>query len=192
MNYLSLTVSAVVSLATLSMPALAANETWKINSAGSSVKFSVKNLGLPVSGHFNDVTGEVHYDGKHLEGADIKSSIEIASIDTGIGRRDHHLQGKDFFNVSQFPQAVFESSKIETQPDGSFLVIGKLTLHGVVEEIKLDAKPLRESADKSGQKHLTSEATADLKRKDFGIGGGLTAATISNAVTVNLVMDLTK
>jgi polyisoprenoid-binding protein YceI len=190
MNYLSITISAVVSLATLSMPAFAANNTWKINPAASSVKFSVKNMGLPVNGHFNSVTGEVHYDGKHLEGADVKTSIEIASIDTGIGSRDHHLRGKDFFNVSQFPQAVFESSKIETQPDGSFLVIGKLTLHGVAEEIKLNAKPLRESVDKSGQKHLTTEATADLKRKDFRIGG-FAAATISNSVTINLVIDLT-
>ncbi len=191
MNCLTLAVSAVFSLATLSLPTRAAGDTWKINPEGSSVKFSLKNMGLPVNGHFKSVTGEVHYDGKHLEAADVKTSIEIASIDTGIGPRDHHLKSKDFFNVAQFPQALFESSRIEKQSDGSFLVIGKLTLHGVAEEIKLEARPLKESSDSGGQKHLSTEATADLRRKDFGIGG-FAAATISNPVSVSLVIDLTK
>lgn len=191
MNYRSLALSAVLSLSTLSTPTLAADNTWKVNPAASSVKFSLKNMGLPVDGHFNSVTGEVHYDGKHLESADVKTSVETASIDTGIGPRDHHLKSKDFFNVSQFPQAIFESSKIETQPDGSFVITGKLTLHGISQEIKLNAKPLKEVADKSGHKHLTTEATTELKRKDFKIGG-FAAATISNPVTVALVVDLTK
>jgi polyisoprenoid-binding protein YceI len=191
MNYLSLTLSAVVALATLQVPAVAASDTWKINPAASSVKFSLKNMGLGVDGHFNTVTGEVHYDGKHLQDADVKTSVEIASIDTGIGARDHHLRTKDFFDVSKFPQATFESSKIETRPDGSFLITGKLTMHGISEEIGLNAKPLKESADKGGQKHLTTEATTELKRKDFKIGG-FAAATIGNPVTLNLVIDLTK
>ena len=104
--------------------AVSAVDIWKINPAGSAVKFEVKNFGSAVNGNFKKVTGQVQYDGKHLEKADVKASVEVGSIDTGIGARDHHLESKEFFDVSKFPQATFVSQAIESQPDGSFLING--------------------------------------------------------------------
>jgi polyisoprenoid-binding protein YceI len=105
--------------------------------------------------------------------------------------RDNHLKSKDFFDVAQFPQANFESIKIKSQTDGSFLILGKLSMHGIAQDVELKAKPLIASTDQNGQKHLKTEATTDLKRKDFKVGG-LAAVTVSNLVTVYMLMDLIK
>jgi polyisoprenoid-binding protein YceI len=172
-----------------SQSAQAAEPVWKINPETSSMNFKLKNMGQPVDGKFGKLSGDVTYDGKNLAQAAVKAKVDTASIDTKNEKRDEHLRTKDFFDVPTFPVAEFNSSKIEVDKSGSFKIAGTLNLHGISQPVTLAAGPLKESVDGAGKKHLLANATTEVERKTYKIGG-LGAATISNEVAINLVIDL--
>lgn len=172
-----------------SQSAQAAEPVWKINPEASSMNFKLKNMGQPVDGKFGKLSGDVTYDGKNLEQATVKAKVDTASIDTKNEKRDDHLRTKDFFDATTFPVAEFNSSKIEVDKGGNFKILGTLNLHGVSQPVTLAAGPLKESVDGAGKKHLLANATTEVERKKYSIGG-LAAATISNEVAINLVIDL--
>ena len=93
----------------LADPATTGN--WTLVPDRSSIRFGSKTLwGLvPVNGRFTDITGEgsVAADGAvsgHLR-------IGVASMKTGIGKRDEHLQSADFFDTGHFPEITVENVK---------------------------------------------------------------------------------
>lgn len=167
----------------------AAEPVWKINPEASSMNFKLKNMGQPVDGKFGKLSGDVTYDGKNLAQATVKAKVDTGSIDTKNEKRDEHLRTKDFFDATAFPVAEFNSSKIEVDKGGNFKILGTLNLHGVTQPVILAAGPLKESVDGAGKKHLLTNATTEVERKKYSIGG-LAAATISNEVAINLVIDL--
>ena len=173
----------------MSQSAKAAEPVWKINPEASSMNFKLKNMGQPVDGKFGKLSGDVTYDGKNLAQAAVKAKVDTGSIDTKNEKRDDHLRTKDFFDATAFPVAEFNSSKIEVDKGGSFKILGTLNLHGVTQPVTLAAGPLKESIDGAGKKHLLANATTEVERKKYSIGG-LAAATISNEVAINLVIDL--
>ncbi|EHI14172.1 YceI family protein [Mycolicibacterium thermoresistibile] len=68
----------------------------------SRITFTARSIWglLPVRGHFAEVTGtgELSADGR-VSGA---LRIEVASLRTGMGRRDEHLRSADFFDAQRF------------------------------------------------------------------------------------------
>jgi polyisoprenoid-binding protein YceI len=88
--------------------------------------------------------------------------IDTTSLFTQFDMLTTHLKSPDFFEVRRFPTAKFESTKIETGPTGS-QVTGKLTLHGVTNEVTFPAKLEVTTSGIS----LKSEFT--INRLDFGI-----------------------
>ena len=77
---------------------------WKIVPDRSAVTFKIKNMwGLQnVAGRFTEFSG----DGRLSPNGAVSGRLDIrtASLNTGIGRRDHHLRGADFFDVERFPE----------------------------------------------------------------------------------------
>jgi len=175
----------------MSLPAHSFQSNWKISPSSSFVKFQIKNMGMPVDGSFTKVSGDVDYDEHNLSAASVHANINTGSIKTGIGMRDGHLKSKDFFDVSKFPDAEFSSTKIKVSPNGTFQILGTLTLHGISQEVTLNAAPLKQKVNQDGQTHLLTSASANIKRKSFSIGGW-TAAAIGNDVNIDLTIDLIK
>lgn len=189
---------AACSVTAFQQPALALTPSWDIDSEHSHVKFSVKHLMVSnVNGQFKTVSGTVLFDGKSLENASVNATIEAASIDTRMKLRDEHLKGKDSFDVVQFPAIKFKSNKIVPAADGSFKIFGTLSMHGISKDVVLQATALK-SSQKAGEHRsgLTTTASAELNRKDFGITvdkaidhGG---AVIGEKVKISLDIALTK
>ena len=95
--------------------------------------------------------------------------------------RDDHLRSPEFFDAAQFPEIVFESTKIEALDDDDFRITGRLTIHGVSHEIVLDAEVGRHRAGPLGQRarrprshrpaltwRLRDEAPADARERQCG------------------------
>ncbi|MGA7049837.1 MAG: YceI family protein [Mycobacterium sp.] len=76
---------------------------WNIDPDRSAITFKIKNMWglLTVKGRFTEFSGDGQLTGK---GAVVgRVDIRAASVNTGIGRRDKHLRGTDFFDVERFP-----------------------------------------------------------------------------------------
>jgi polyisoprenoid-binding protein YceI len=94
--------------------------------------------------------------------ARVTVSVEAASLDTGIARRDRHLRSEDFFEVEKFPAITFESLRVEGA-GRRLLVVGRLTLRGVAREVRV---PVDVSV--AGNR-LEARGQFDVKRTDHGM-----------------------
>ena len=147
--------------------------TWQVDPAHTHVEFAVKHLMIAtVRGRFSDVTGTVTVEGDDFSRAQIEATIGVASIDTREPQRDGHLKSPDFFDVDKYPTMTFKGRRAERQSHNSnrYLLDGDLTLHGVTNEIVLDATLEGLNTDPFGNKRVGFSATGRINRKDFGLG----------------------
>jgi polyisoprenoid-binding protein YceI len=146
---------------------------YKIDRNHSNIGFSVPILeGLSrVHGKFTDFTVELKFDAADLAHSSIRAVIKVASIDTGIADRDAHLRTADFFDAEKFPEAVFESHKIEATDNG-FVARGKFTLHGITKDLDLPFTLGGQLETGEPAKRLENRGfygRCIIDRRDFGI-----------------------
>ncbi len=65
--------------------------------------------------------------------------IDIISVNTGVDFLNRQIQGKDFFNVADFPIGTFKSDKFVFNGDKVSEVHGQLTLKGQTHPVMLKA-----------------------------------------------------
>jgi polyisoprenoid-binding protein YceI len=146
-----------------------AADTWSIDKAHSDVTFRVKHLMSKVTGSFVDFDGTITTDFGNLAASSVSFTIQATSIDTKNADRDKHLRSADFFDVEKYPTISFTSSKITKTGEGSFDVVGTLTMHGVSKEITLPVTFLGAAQDPWGNTKAGFEIDTTLSRTDFGI-----------------------
>jgi polyisoprenoid-binding protein YceI len=148
--------------------------TWQLDPAHSSIEFSVKHMMMTtVRGRFKDAQATLTGDRDHPEAAGVEVAIAVASIDTGVGDRDTHLRGPDFFDVERFPQITFRSTRIEGKPpkqDGDrFSLVGDLVLHGGSMEVVLDCEYEGRGTDPWGKTRAGFSFKTEIDRREWGL-----------------------
>ena len=138
----NLLLTSLVLGATLAMPSANAEDyVIDTNKAHAFIQFKIKHLGYSwLLGRFNSFSGDFSYDEKNPSAAKINVKIDPASIDSNHAERDKHLRGKDFLNVSKYPESGFASKSFKQKSDGSAVLTGDFTLHGVTKELVIEVK----------------------------------------------------
>jgi len=109
-----------------------ATRTWTIDPAHSIAEFAVKHMVLTtVKGRFRELEGTLHIDEARPEDSSVSASVDVASIDTGVGDRDAHLRSDDFFNAEKYPKITFRSRRVEPGDGAHFKLVGDLTIRDV-------------------------------------------------------------
>jgi polyisoprenoid-binding protein YceI len=173
----------------------AAQGTYGIDTAHSSVGFKVRHLVSKVSGGFNQFDGTIVADFGNLDASSVEITVQTASIDTENEKRDGHLRSPDFFDAEKYPEITFKSSKITKVDDDSFAVAGTLTMHGVSKEITLTVDFLGEMTAMGGTR-AGYELTTTVNRKDYGVSwnrpldaGGF---VLGDDVEININLEVIK
>lgn len=164
-------------LATLVGPVSAASYT--IDPAHTYPHFAISHLGFStMHGRFNKTTGKLDIDLEKKTGA-VDITIDAASVDTGFPKRDDHLRTPDFFNVAEFPEIKYKSTKVTITGDNAATVEGNLTITGVTKPVTLTVDAIKcgehPMPQMKGKFVCGFNATASLKRSDFGVKYGLPA-----------------
>ena len=159
----------VVALAATPMAAVA--DTFAVNKPHTIVAFTVDRLGLTkMLGSFSKVDGEFTIDRNNPVASSASLTIDTASLYTGFEARDKHLRSPDFFNVQEFPEMKFVSTKVERTGEKTAKVTGNLTLLGVTKPVTLDVVLNNIKTDARTKKDLAGfSAQGTLKRSDFGM-----------------------
>jgi polyisoprenoid-binding protein YceI len=175
--------------ATVAIPDYLAG-TWKADPAHSEVAFSVRHLMLSTArGRFSryDVTITTAED--PLESS-VRATVELASVDTGFGKRDEHLRAADYLDVETHPTMEYRSTGIRRAADAGWVVEGELTLHGVTRPVPLALEVHGFRPDPFGGQRAGFTATAQLSRREFGIGGSIPmdsgGVLVGDKVTISL------
>lgn len=158
-----------LSLAIMMLVGFVGASTYSIDRSHSDVSFKVRHLVSKVSGQFTDFDGAITADFNDLDASSVVFNIVSASIDTQNEDRDKHLRSADFFDVGEYPEITFVSSKITKSGDQKYAVTGVLTMHGVAKTITLSVIFLGEVEDPWGNTKAGFEIEAGIDRKDYGI-----------------------
>jgi len=180
------------------LPTLALASIWNIDQEHSNIGFKVRHLMVSnVKGSFSKVQGIINIDEKDLTRSSAKVTIDTASIDTGVDKRDAHLRSPDFLDVDKFPTMTFVSTKVAKNGKGRLKVTGDLTLHGVTRPVILDVEELsREGKDPMGNLRRGASATTKISRKDFGIGWNKVLETggvvVGDEIAISIDIEIIK
>ena len=136
---------------------------FDVDPTHSSVGFKVRHMMISnVVGKFDTFSGS--YDLEEGRLVSLRGSIDTASVDTGIEKRDAHLKSADFFDAVKYPKITFKMTEYD---DGK--VTGELTMHGVTRPVTLDAALSKTIKDPWGLTRSSVSLEGKIKRSDFGL-----------------------
>lgn len=148
----------------------AVKSIWNVDTMHSEITFKVKHLVIStVTGKFNTFDASMEAESEDFDNASISFSADINSIDTGVEDRDNHLKSDDFFNAEQFPKMTFKSSSFTKTGEGTFKLIGDLTIRDITKEVTLDVDHGGVVVDPYGQTKAGFEISGTINRKEFGL-----------------------
>jgi polyisoprenoid-binding protein YceI len=163
--------------------ALAQSETYNIDPTHTVPYFDIDHLGFAtMRGRFDRATGKFTIDRAARTGM-VEITIPTAGVSTGDSERgsrprtrDEHLRTVDFFNVAEFPNMTFKSTKVIFKGDEPAAIEGELTLLGVTKPITLHLERWKCGADirTQGKRYQCGgNASGSFKRSEFGMKYGL-------------------
>jgi polyisoprenoid-binding protein YceI len=164
-------ITSLIAVLLLSLPLSAFASTWVLDNDHSTAQFKVRHLMISnVKGTFEKISGTLNLDDKDITKSKVDVTIETASLNTNIKKRDDHLRSPDFFDVAKFPAMTFTSTKVEKNGADGLKVTGNLTIKGVTKPVVLTVEGLTpEVKDPWGNARRGASATAAVNRKDFGV-----------------------
>ena len=137
-----------------------ASVLWKINHLGFST----------FVGRFNDIEASLDFDPENIENSSIEVIINTAGLDINNPEFAEELRGSNWFDVENFPQAVYRTTSFVESNGNAFVFEGELTLLGVTAPVTLNVV-----FNGGGRNFLTRKytlgfsASANFQRSDFGL-----------------------
>ena len=182
------TLVAALALATVTAPALATPETYRLDAGHTFPRFSYSHFGFSTQlSRFNRTTGTVTLDRAARTGA-VDISIDTTSVDTGFAVFDEHIQAEDFLDTAKHPTATFRSSKVVFSGDTPTAVEGVLTLKGVSRPVTLKVTSFQAMPHPILIKDaIGANATVTVKRTDFNMGKY--APHVGDDVTIDVAVE---
>ncbi len=166
----------------LAAPVYAQPRRYRFEPDRTTVTFTVRHMGvLSVTGRFEDVAGELTYDGHDPASLEAVVTVRAASVETGNRMRDRSLRSEAFLDAARFPAITFTSTRVAADGDG-YRAEGRLDLHGVARTLTVPftVAPLARG--------LRLEAVFTLNRRDYGlVFGPAMDALVGDEVRLMLV-----
>lgn len=150
---------------------------WQVS--GGNLAISVQQMGQEVGGSFGQWQAEITFDDKITSGkaGEVKVTIDTGSVT--LGSVSDQAKSADFFDVGQFPQAVF-TAPIEVANDG-YIAKGSLSLRGVTVPVELPFT-LQIEGDRA-----VMQGSTRLDRRDYKMGESYAdESTVGYGVTVKI------
>lgn len=150
----------------------------------SQVKFVSAAPMEEIHGTASDIVGDITLDPSNLEGTTARIEVGVASMETGIKKRDEHLHSKDWLDAEQFPKIVFEVENLKdvsvksqgAKADIKAVATGSFTLHGITKEVSIPVEMTYLLASEKTKKRapgdfLVVKGKFQIALKDFDISG---------------------
>lgn len=158
-----------------------------VDVAHSQIRFTSRQMGVPVDGVFHTFGAGMAFDPRAPAAARGQLRIALSSIDTGIREANDEVVGAQWFDVKRYPEARFELRQIQPLGAGRFQVSGVLSLKGASRPLQVNT-----TLQAGGANQAVMEGSFVLKRLDFGVGEGVwgDVSVVANEVTVQFHLVL--
>jgi polyisoprenoid-binding protein YceI len=167
---------------------------WIIDPVHSEVKFKVKHLVIAtVTGQFTSIRGTVAANSPNFRDASIEFEADVDSITTNNQQRDEHLKSPDFFDAVNHPKLTFVSVSMNPKRDGTYELIGDMTIRGTTRRIPLEVSFNGVAKGFDGDV-AAFEISGKLNRQAFGLRWNAMTETggvvVSDEVKLEIAVEL--
>jgi polyisoprenoid-binding protein YceI len=152
---------------------------FEVTPVHSSIKFHVKSS-VAIAGKFDKWEASLTFLSPDETTGALVIKIYADSVDTGSGMKNGKLKGKDFFDVKNYPEITFVSTKIVQTGHETYEVDGDFTVRGVSNPEKLT---LTVSGKGAGSGEIRGKMV--FNRKDYGMNKGIPFIKIADHVDVD-------
>ena len=111
--------------------------SWDFDPPHCSIIFFVTHIFVKVPGRFDGFSGTVRFDPQNLEGSQIDVSVDMATVNTNVAKRDEDLRSPNFFDTAKYPAMWFVSQRIVHKGGDQYVAEGDLTIKDVTRRIEL-------------------------------------------------------
>lgn len=171
-----------------------AQADWALNDSSRIGFVSIKNNRIGENNAFERVSGSISESGQ------VAVSVDLSSVETGIGIRNERLQ-KMLFEVASFPTATIDAALSDSQI--AALKAGGAQTESVAVSISLHGKTVSKTANLSvsasdGGVRVTTTQPIVITAQEFGLEAGVAALqqiaglnAISRSIPVTVDLRLT-
>jgi polyisoprenoid-binding protein YceI len=137
---------------------------WNLVPGRSSLTFKIRNLWglLTVKGRFTDISADGQITGKGAVFG--RLDIRVASLRTGIRRRDEHLRSADFFDAEHFGEISVDVTAVQPTTGNAADLRASCTVKGIRAPLPL---PVRITVLPDGAVRIAGKIKVD--RAQFGL-----------------------
>ena len=183
----------VILLSALGVMALAQAD-WTLSDSSRIGFVSIKNNSIGENNAFERVSGSISASGQ------VSVSVDLSSVETGVGIRNERLQ-KMLFEVASFPTATIAAALTDSQI--AALEAGGVQTESVGVSISLHGKTVNKTANLSvsasgGDVRVTTTQPIVITAQEFGLEAGVAALqqiaglnAISRSIPVTVDLRLT-
>lgn len=150
------------------------------------------------------IKSDVTMDPGNIEKTSGKVSFKIVSLETGISKRDEHLQSPTWLDAGKYPEITFELKELKnvkvtgTDPpagrsSASATAVGTFTMHGKSKQITVPLKLIYLKESSSTKKRATGdllsvEGNFSIALKDFDVKGmgDLIGSKVGETIEISL------
>ena len=170
---------------------------YKLDKVHSNAEFSVKHLMITnVKGEFKDFNIKLDFDEKTKTINSFEGTAVVASIDTGIEKRDAHLKSPDFFDEVNHPNVKFVMTSYKADGNEGKMT-GDLTIRGTTKQVTFDVEDIATIIDLQENKRVGFTIEGKINRMDYGLkwnkvleaGGIAVGETVKITVEVQAVFE---
>lgn len=176
-------------------PVLSKAPAWTVDPAKSSLAFKFGYMGTEYTGKFPDWTAQIQLDTDAAPNQQtpvdgyVRVAIPLAKVATGQSYFDENVVQGDWFDVTKFPEAVFEvKGGVYKLSPTDYEATGVLNLKGVDHPVRL---PFKLTVDGTT---ATMHGEVTLARMDLGVGKSTATAAAGDAEwvrdAVTVVVDV--
>ena len=148
-----------------------AQADWALNDSSRIGFVSIKNNSIGENNAFERVSGSISASGE------VSLSVDLSSVETGIGIRNERLQNM-LFEVASFPAATIDAALSDSQI--AALRAGGARAESVSVNISLHGKTVSKTANVSvsssgGDVRVTTTQPIVITAQEFGLESGVAA-----------------
>jgi polyisoprenoid-binding protein YceI len=165
--------------AALALPA-DGQSNQKVLADRSEIRFSFRQMNVPVEGRFRKFDATVSFDPARPEATKAQFEVDLGSIDLGSREGETEARRKPWLDVGAFPKASFVATAVRSAGPGRFEATGPLTIKGISADITAGFTVV----DAGGMR--TVEGRFPLRRLRYRVGEGVWSDTDTVADQVDV------
>lgn len=165
---------------------------YNLDGSHTNVGFSVKHLMITnVKGDFKKYDAKIDFDNKTKSFNAFEATVQTASIDTGIEKRDNHLRSGDFFLSEKFPKMTFVMKSYKADGDEGKMQ-GDLTIRGITKPVTFEVEDLATVKDFKGNNRVGFTLKGKINRMDYDLkwNKALEFGGVAVSETVKIIVDV--